>query len=252
MPPCWSPAPRCSSIRAQRTGTCSHSGASVSRCAEPVAIVVLARHTHLGLYHYLAQPARALGPLCVVAGVVVASGSARQAGHALDRSRSRWPHRVCTTGRSAEIFMSFATPAIVVTSGSASDVLHPALRWHPQPAAALCCSLPTLIAASTTPLFRRRHEMRPVIQYAQQRRGADDQMVVLDPASYFFYTSIDIRRRLAMSRSIAYGSLAHAQARRAGRTRGILTASRLAARVSTGSRFTGGRFCSPRSCRSRR
>lgn len=158
--------------------------------------------THLGLYHYLAQPARALGPVCVAAGVVYWWLHGRR----FELVTLWTPIALALAASSVHYWpfggnqhMSFAAPAVTITVAVGIDVLLPTLRrWHPRApnaAAVLLLGPALLTCAYHLAVPRWRHEMRPVIQYAQQGRSADDQMVVLDPATYFFYTGIDVRRQ---------------------------------------------------------
>jgi hypothetical protein len=158
--------------------------------------------THLGLYHYLAQPARAIGPLCAVAGAVYCWRRGRRFEIVM-----LWAPIACALAASTVHYwpfggnqhMSFATPAVMITVAVGIEALLPALRrWRPRaPAAAAVLLLGPALITCTYHLAvpRRRHEMRPVIRYAQQGRGGDDQMIVLDPATYFFYTGVDMRRQ---------------------------------------------------------
>ena len=190
-------------IRAQRTDTVLTfwSSGFPDTQSVPHLLYWFAR-THLGLYHYLPQPARALGPLCAAAGAVYWWRHGRRfelvalwapIALALAASSARyWPF-------GGNQHMSFAAPAVVLTVAVGIDSLQRILRrWHPlAPAAAALLLLgPPLIACIYhLAVPHHRHEMRGVIRYAQQGRSGDDQLVVLDPATYLFYTGIDVRQQ---------------------------------------------------------
>jgi hypothetical protein len=42
---------------------------------------------------------------------------------------------------------------------------------------------------------RYRHELRPVIAFLQERRQPGDHLMVFDPATFAFYTGVDVRHQ---------------------------------------------------------
>jgi len=93
--------------------------------------------------------------------------------------------------------MVFAAPALALAVAEGIEVARRWLRrgrpWAP--AAFLTLLLAPGVAASVYHIFdvRRRHEVRPVIDFLREHQVSGDQLLVFDPATFAFYTGLDMR-----------------------------------------------------------
>lgn len=92
---------------------------------------------------------------------------------------------------------AFAAPAVLLLAGDGLVLACRALaarRRRLAIAAALLILVPGVGSALrhlATP--RRRHELRPAIAFAQAQRQPGDQWAVFDPATFAYYTGVDVR-----------------------------------------------------------
>jgi hypothetical protein len=191
------------SIRLQRTETVlDFWSATFPDTNSVTALLYWLVRTHLGLYHYLPQPVRALGPIFAVAGTVWYWRHQRRAellllwapvGLALGASSLHyWPF-------GGNQHMSFAAPAVILTVAAGIDATVPRLRRrhaHAPIAAAVVLLFPSFVnCAYRMAVPRQRHELRPVIDFVQQHRRPGDRLLVFDAATFAFYTGADLRKQ---------------------------------------------------------
>jgi 4-amino-4-deoxy-L-arabinose transferase-like glycosyltransferase len=162
---------------------------------------------HLGLYHYLPEPVRVLGPLFVLFAVLWWWRHGRRVELLLlwapivlalvASSLHHWPF-------GGNQHMSFAAPAVIVTVGAGIAAAMPRLRrWHPRaaPAAAVILLLPACVrCVYHLAVPRQRHDVRAAIEFVEQQRLDTDAVVVFDPATFAFYTGRDVRHQQATPR----------------------------------------------------
>ncbi len=149
----------------------------------------------LGLFNYFWQPLGAALILLAVVGCARASRHGRRVEVlvfvtpillALVASfLHRWPF-------GGNQHMVFAGPAVLILVGEGTERLRAQLTCWRSWAGAMCVALLLIpgLAGATYHLVvpRWRHEVRPVIAFVQQHQQPDDQLLVLCPAEFEFYT----------------------------------------------------------------
>ena len=82
------------------------------------------------------------------------------------------------------------------TATGAEHIRRHLWRWHPSASSAWALVLilpPMLSCVYHLAVPRRRHEMRPAIEFMQRHFAPGDALLVLDPATFAFYTGRDLR-----------------------------------------------------------
>lgn len=187
-------------LRQRTSGVTAHWRAAFPDLDGPLSLMVWVARGLVGLASHFWQPLGALLILCVALASTAAWMERRRA-----LLVTCWLPVAMTMAASflqwwpfgGNQHMVFVTPALFVLAGEGAEIARTSLaRWYPRPATALVLLL--FLPCAGAVLFhllvpRTRHELRPVIRYAQAHSAADDATVVFDHATYAYYTGQDRR-----------------------------------------------------------
>ena len=193
-----------SSITAQLSGgLLSFWARSLPDTSSTLALLYWLARSFLGLFNYFWQP---LGAALIALAVLGGTGVWHHARRvelgvltlpvllALVASLlHRWPF-------GGNQHMVFAAPAVLVLVGEGMESMRGRLtqwhRWAGWAAVTLLLAPGVGSAMYHIVVPRQRHEVRPVIEFVQQHRALGDQLLVLCPAEFEFYTGRDQRGAL--------------------------------------------------------